>query len=147
MLCYVVFAASYTFAFLSLQGSEVEPRCNISNPKPPQTTKQGDTIRYIFTHKYTCWNIVYSLWKICSWVAFSSLPERKVRKTALLAVTVYWVLLWERPKVQAMANTGKCLCLREGKWVDLYIPTQYKDILLTTDAWIWPRQQIQSLIT
>lgn len=102
MLCYAVFAASYSLAFLSLQGSgEFEPRCNICNPKPPQTTKQGDMRCYMFTHKYTCKNIVYHYQK-----------ERCKRPLAgshsLLA------LLWERPKVQAMANTGKCLCWREG---------------------------------
>lgn len=40
--------------------------------------------------------------------------RKKGAKDCLLAVTVDWVLLWERSKVQAPANTGKCLCLREG---------------------------------
>lgn len=40
--------------------------------------------------------------------------RKKGAKDCLLAVTVDWVLLWERSKVQALANTGKCLCLREG---------------------------------
>ena len=40
--------------------------------------------------------------------------RKKDAKEQLLAVTVYWVLLWKQPKVQALANTGECLCLREG---------------------------------
>lgn len=148
MLCYAVFAASYSLAFLSFPYRAVR---NLSQgaifliPSLLRPLTRWHNTLHFYTQIYM---LKYSLQFMKDlFVSGLSITTRKAQKTALPAVTVYRVLLWERPKVQAMANTGKCLCLREAKWVGLSIPTQNTDILLTTDAWIWPRQQTQSLIT
>lgn len=100
-------------------------------PKTPQTTKQGSTRCKIFTqiyiHKYTSRNKVYSLWKICSWVSFPSLPKRTAQKKSCWQSQSTGCCYENSPKFRPwQTEVSVCVWERDWKWAGLYIPTKYR---------------------